>query len=89
MPANEKPTVNDGGGLLDSFGLIDSLIVDCNEIPKALNNGEYVRFCNIIVQMVHKLALLRNGIKQDSDSMKKQIDELTEILQKQGGDNNV
>ena len=81
-----KTEVNNGNGLFDSFGMIDSLIVDCNEIPKALSSGEYVRFCNIIVQMVQKLAVLRNGIKDDFDSMRKQIDELTE---KQGGEDNV
>ena len=89
MEIEEKPPVNDGGGLFDSDGLIDTLIVDCNELPKTLCCGEYVRFCNTIVQMVQKLALLRNGIKADADSLRKQIEELKETLQNQGGENNV
>ena len=89
MEMQEKPPVNDGGGLFDSDGIIDTLIVDCNEIPKALSSGEYVRFCNIIVQMVQRLALLRSGIKNDAESMRKQIEELKEILHKQGGENDV
>lgn len=89
MEMQEKPLVNDGGGLFDSDGIIDTLIVDCNEIPKALCAGEYVKFCNIIVQMVQRLALLRVGIKNDAESMKKQIEELKETLQKQGGESDV
>ena len=34
--------VNDGGGFLDNIGLIDSLIVDCNNSTKALVSGNYV-----------------------------------------------
>lgn len=69
-------TVNDGKGLYDNEGLCDSLIVDCNTAVKCLANGNYVQFCGIIVQMVKKLANLKEGIKNDMDSMKKQVAEL-------------
>ena len=88
MGKSEMPPVNDDGGILDSDGMIDSLIVDCNELPKALFSGQYVLFCSMISQMVQKLCLLKKGIKDDSESLKKQIDDLTKILNK-GGDTDV
>lgn len=45
--------------------LIDSLIVDCNNAVKCCHCGEYVAFCSTIVQMVQKLANLKNGIQTD------------------------
>lgn len=68
--------VNDGGGLFDSIGLIESLIVDCNDLPKALFSGQNVLFCRLIVGMVQKLANLKQGVKNDTESLKKRISEL-------------
>ena len=69
----EELKVNDGNGLFDSVGMIDGLIVDCNELPKRLFSGNYVSFCNLIVQMVQKLSLVRDGITQDRNSLEQQI----------------
>ena len=69
-------TVNDGKGLYDNEGLCDSLIIDCNNAVKNLANGNYVQFCGVIVQMVQKLANLKEGIRNDLDSMKKKVEEL-------------
>ena len=77
--------VNDGGGLLDNIGMIDSLIVDVSELPKNLICGEYIRFCKKIPEMVKKLALLKQGVQKDTESLKAQIKELTEA--KDGEDN--
>jgi hypothetical protein len=68
--------VNDGGGLLDNFGLIDSLILDCNESVKAIATGNYISFCNRIVDMVKKLSNLKDGIKTELDSKDEQIRQL-------------
>ena len=76
MDLNENPPVNDGGGLYDSIGLIDTLIVDCNDLPKALFDGQNVRFCGLVVQMVQKLAQLKEGVKNDLESAYRRIDEL-------------
>ena len=70
--------VNDGKGLYDNIGLIDSLIVDCNDLPKSLINGQFVQFCSRIVQMVQKLSNLRDGVKNDIESKDGQI---TALLQ--------
>ena len=74
-----ETTANDGNGLYDNFGLIDTLIVDCNELPKALCEGQYVRFCAKIVEMVHKLTNLKKGIRNDTDSLKEQIANLERL----------
>jgi hypothetical protein len=73
-------TVNDGKGLYDNEGLCDSLILDCNNAVKSLTGGNYVQFCGIIVQMVKKLANLKEGIKNDMDSMRKQVAELEKLI---------
>lgn len=76
--------VNDGNGLFDSVGLIDSLLVDCNELPGALFNGRYVQFCSRLVQMVQKLSRLRDGVKSDIDSLQKQVEMLNEQNKEKG-----
>lgn len=73
---NEDVKVNDGGGLLDNIGLIDTLIVNCNDLPKAMAAGEYVKFCGMIVEMVQKLAQLKIGIRNDMKSLQNRIDEM-------------
>ena len=72
----ERVNLNDGNGLLDSAGLIDTLIVDCNQIPKLLMEGQYVVFCNKIVEMVHKLAKLKEGVQADKQSLTNEIAEM-------------
>ena len=72
--------VNDGGGLYDSVGLIDTLIVDCNELPRALFSGQNVRFCHLISQMVQKLAQLKEGVKTDLESRNRLIRELQDEI---------
>lgn len=78
-------TVNDGGGLYDSAGLIDSLIVDCNELPKDLMNDQNIRFCNRLVQMVQKLHELKNGLESVLKSKDEVIAELNKALDEQEG----
>lgn len=74
---NEEIPVNDGGGLYNNLGLIDSLTVDCNELTKVLVSGHYVAFCAKIVDMVQKLSVLRKGVEHDISERDKQIKELT------------
>lgn len=76
----QKIPVNDGGGLFDSIGLIDTMTIDCNEILKAIASGQYVRFAALIVGMVQKLGSLRNGVKNDMESLQKQIEEYKRLI---------
>ena len=62
MNDQEELKVNDGGGLMDAEGLIDTLIIDCNEIPKSLCSGMYIQFCAKMVEMVQKLSALKEGV---------------------------
>ena len=71
---NEKLPVNDGKGLLDNLGLIDTLIVDCDKLPKLLFAGNSIGFCSKLIEMVQKLSNLREGVKTDMDSMQKQLE---------------
>lgn len=78
-------TVNDGGGLFDSSGLIDTLIIDCNELPKDLMTDQNIRFCNRLVQMVQKLHELKNGLESILKSKDEVIAELNKALDEQEG----
>ena len=71
--------VNDGRGLFDAEGMIDSLIIDCNNAVKAVASGEYIGWCGISVQMVQKLSALKRGITADIKSRDEQISELKKI----------
>lgn len=72
--------LNDGGGLYDNIGLIDTLTVDCNDILKALASGQYIQFAVLIVGMVQKLGNLRNGVKNDRESLLKQLEEYKRLI---------
>ena len=76
----EGMTVNDGRGFLDNEGMVDSLIVDCNNAVKELISGQYIAFCDLMVQMVRKLANLKKGIISDLKSRDEQIEELQKLL---------
>lgn len=76
----EKVNVNDGKGLYDNVGLIETLIVDCERVMKALVSGEYMRFSALMVGMVQKLNNLRDGVKSDIESLQKQVKELQRLL---------
>lgn len=65
--------VNNGRGLYDSDGLIDTLISDCNNAVKSCVGGQYIAFCNIMVQMVQKLAKLKIGIRNDIQNRENNI----------------
>ena len=81
MDEQEEIKVNDGGGLMDADKALralgfETLIVNCNDLPKAMAAGEYVKFCGMIVEMVQKLAQLKIGIRNDMKSLQNRIDEM-------------
>lgn len=61
-------TVDSNKGVFDNLGLIDTLIVDCNDAIRCCVGGQYVAFCNTMVQMVQKLANLKVGVKNDLEN---------------------
>lgn len=76
---DDEIRVNDGGGLLDNLGMIDSIIVDCNSLVKFLIDGKCVAFCSKIVEMVQKLSKLRGGVENDSKAKDDVIRELRKL----------
>ena len=72
----EEIKVNDGGGLFDSDGLIDTLITDCNDLTKHIAGGQYIQYCNTIVAMIQKLSQLKNGIRNDRENRDRKIEEM-------------
>lgn len=77
---SEEVKLNDGNGLFDSTGLIDTLIIDCNSLTKTLVNANYVGFCAKIVEMVQKLSKLREGVKKDIDSLNERIEDQMRLI---------
>lgn len=71
---------NKNNGLLDNVGLIETLIVDCERVMKALVSGEYMRFSALMVGMVQKLNNLHDGVKNDTESLKKRVAELQRFV---------
>lgn len=63
----EDITVNDGGGLWDACGLIDTMILDCNNMVKTLIGGNYVSFCDKMAEHVRMLAVLKEGITNEKE----------------------
>lgn len=72
-------TVNDGGGLFDSEGLCNTLVNDINNLVKQAVSGNYLLFCDTVVQMTQKVVELKKGIKADLDSKNRVIEQLKEI----------
>ena len=66
-------TVNDGNGLMDNEGLCDSLIVDLNDMMKAMAAGQYIKYCSLTVGMVQKLTNLKKGIRSDLKAKDEEI----------------
>ena len=78
--------VNDGQGFLDSLGLIDSLIVDCEKGMKALMAGSPLEYAATTVGMVQKLGRLKEGVRNDAEGQARQIRELRALLEEGGQD---
>lgn len=85
----EKIPVNDGGGLYDRDGMIDGLIVDCDEVMKAIMAGSGIRLAALLVEMVQKLTALKKGVAeevgvltQERDQAREYADEMARALLK-------
>lgn len=71
-------------GLYTNAELVDTLIVDLNNLPKYLIDGQNVLFCATVAQMGQKLSNLRDGITADLASKDKTIEQLKEALRNAG-----
>lgn len=80
MKNKDKIPVNDGGGLYDNLGLIDTLVLDCRELFKDLVSGDYVAFEVTHIQMIQKLSNLKTGVENDTKALQARIKELEKII---------
>ena len=71
---NDK--TNNVGGLLDTNGMIDSLIADCNDLVKQVVSGNYLVFCAKVVEAVQKLTKLKEGVANEKNLLQSEIAEL-------------
>ena len=65
-------------GLFTNSKLIDSLVVDLNNVLKEQQNGQFIQACCIVAQMTQKLINLRKTIDNDL----KNREETIEVLKK-------
>ena len=70
----DDPKINDGGGLYDAEGLIDTLIVECNDAVKSVMGGNAIKFCAQMVEMVQKLDALKRGIQKEKEAKEAEAD---------------
>lgn len=73
-------------GLLTNAELVDTLIVDLNNLPKELIAGQFIQACSIVAQMGQKLLNLRNGIANDLKYKDERIEQLKEQLRSLGAE---
>ena len=74
--------VNDGNGIMDNEGLIDTLLVDTNNLIKYLINGQNIAFCDLIHSIAVRLNNLKKGIKNDMAAKDEEIAELRRVNDK-------
>lgn len=69
----EEVNVNDGGGMYNTAGMFDSLIVDCDGLIKLLFDGQRVAFCAKVVEMIQKIGALKEGVLREIREKDEQI----------------
>lgn len=72
-------TVNDGRGLWDNEGLIDTMLTDLNDLMKCMAAGQYIRYADITVKFVQKLNNLKKGMKAELKDKEDQIADLQRL----------
>ena len=73
-------------GLFNSEELIDTIIVDMNNMIKEALSGQYVQICYIVTSMTQKLMNLKKGIEADLASKDKVIEQLKDQLRAAGAE---
>ena len=71
-------------GIYTNSELIDTIIVDLNNMIKEALSGQYVQICYIVTAMTQKLMNLKKGIDADLASKDKVIEQLKDQLRAAG-----
>ena len=76
---NENITVNDGKGLYDNIGLVDTIVNDLNRIPRLMIDGQFFRVSAVFASVGQRLGNLKKGIQEELDSKDEIIEQLKRI----------
>ena len=71
-------------GIYTNSELIQTLIVDLNNLIKEQMSGQYIQACTIITQMTQKLINLKNSVDKDLESKDRYIEDLKQQLKDAG-----
>ena len=71
-------------GLYSNAELVDTIIVDLNNLTKELASGQYIQYCSLISRMGQKLANLRKSIDADLRHKDEMIETLKDELRVAG-----
>lgn len=75
-----------GKGVYTNSELVDTIIVDLNNMIKEALSGQYVQICYIVTAITQKLMNLKKGIDADLASKDKVIEQLKEQLRAAGAE---
>ena len=75
-----EPKVNDGKGIFDTNGFIDSLVLDVNALVGDVISGKYIQFCSKAVEIIQKLTELKKGVAEEQKALSDQIKELRRFM---------
>ena len=73
-------------GTYTNSELIDTIIVDMNNMIKEALSGQYIQICCIVTGMAQKLVNLKKGIDADLASKDKVIEQLKDQLRAAGAE---
>ena len=71
-------------GLLTNCEMIDSIMVDMNNVLKEQQSGQFIQACCTVAQMTQKLLNLRKTIDDDLKSRERTIEDLKNMLRAAG-----
>lgn len=72
-------------GLYTNTELVDTLIVDLNNLLKEQASGQYIQACGIVVQMTQKLTNLKSAIVSELANKDEKIEALKNTIRELGG----
>lgn len=71
-------------GMYTNTELVETIIVDLNNLPAKLISGQFIQFCSLVTQMSQKLMNLRDGITADLAGKDRVIEDLKNRLRNVG-----
>jgi hypothetical protein len=73
-------------GIYSNVEMVESILLDLNNLPKELIAGQFIQSCTLVSQIGQKLICLRSGIKTEIEHKNKTIEDLKQQLRNAGQD---